>query len=151
MCLVLNKLIKLIYIFKSAVPAKLAIKNYGVKGCLFLIFYWTSNPYFNIISMSKKEVIERERKALWEKDIVVRNPNFTLEEIGAFFQLFNLYADQRRECNILDIVGTAKTLGFDKKHPIVYEALVGIANELDGRWIGFEEFLTTLTQRLVIF
>ena len=78
--------------------------------------------------MSRKEIIEKERKALWSKDIVLKNPNFTQDEIVAFFELFNLYADQRRECNMLDIVGTAKTLGFDKKHSIVYEAMVGIAN-----------------------
>ena len=85
-----------------------------------------------IIRMIKKELIEKEKKTIFAKDIVVKNPNFTVEEIGVFFELFNLYADQRRQCNLLDIVGTAKTLGFDKKHAIVYEAMVAIANELDG-------------------
>ena len=46
--------------------------------------------------MSKKEIIDKERKTMWTKDIVLKNPNFTQDEIVAFFELFNLYADQRR-------------------------------------------------------
>ena len=77
--------------------------------------------------MSSKELIEREKKTIFAKVIVANNPIFTIEEITLFFGLFNLYADQRRECNLLDIVGTAKTLGFDKKHAIVYEAISSMA------------------------
>ena len=32
--------------------------------------------------MSKKEIIDKERKAMWSKDIVLKNPNFTQDEIG---------------------------------------------------------------------
>lgn len=49
-----------------------------------------------------------------------------------------------------DILNTAKTLGFEKNYPIVFDALVLIAHELDGEWVGFERFLTLMTNRIVI-
>lgn len=54
-----------------------------------------------------------------------------------FFELFNLYADERREANVSDIISTAKTLGFDKKHALVYEAISQIATENEGIWLRF--------------
>jgi len=51
--------------------------------------------------------------------------------------MFNLYCDNRRQCDVQDILNTAKTLGFDKNYRVVYDALILIAQELDGEWIGF--------------
>lgn len=46
--------------------------------------------------------------------------------------MFNLYIDGRtRDADIKDIANTAKTLGLDSKYPIVYGALVDIANSAD--------------------
>lgn len=64
---------------------------------------------------------------MFAKDIVQNNPIFTEQEIEAFFHLFNLYADERREANMADIVNTARTLGFEKKHPMVYLAMSDMA------------------------
>jgi hypothetical protein len=60
-----------------------------------------------------------------------------------------LYCDYRRECDVQDILNTAKTLGFEKNYPIVYDALLLITQELDGEWVGFEKFLTLMTARIV--
>jgi len=46
--------------------------------------------------------------------------------------MFNLYCDNRRQCDIADILNTAKTLGFDKKYKIIYDALHNITNDLAG-------------------
>ena len=99
--------------------------------------------------MSKAENIEKEKKTIFAKDIVTKNPVFSVDQITMFFNLFNLYADNRRECNVADIITTAKTLGFDKKHAIVYEGMAQIAQEFEGQWIGFEKFLTALTKKIV--
>ena len=64
--------------------------------------------------------------------------------------MFGLYCDARRQCDISDILNTARTLGFDKKYKIVYGALGDIATELNGEWVDFELFLTLLTNKLVL-
>lgn len=87
--------------------------------------------------MSRRDNIEKDRVAVFGKDIVTKNPIFSLEQIKMFFELFNLYADERREANVSDIVSTAKTLGFDKKHALVYEAMSQIAAENEGNWLKF--------------
>lgn len=47
-------------------------------------------------SAHRKENIEKDREAVFKKDIVNKNPIFSKEDIEVFFQLFNLYADERR-------------------------------------------------------
>ena len=37
--------------------------------------------------------------------------------------MFNLYCDSRRECDVADILNTAKTLGFHKKYKLIFQAL----------------------------
>lgn len=83
------------------------------------------------------------------KDIVKQNPIFTKEHIDEFYSMFNLYCDPRRQCDVSDILNTARTLGFDKKYKIIYGALSDIAAELNGLWIDFETFLSLLTNKLV--
>lgn len=46
--------------------------------------------------------------------------------------MFNLYCDNHRQCDVSDILNTARTLGFDKKYKIVYDALAGVSQDLAG-------------------
>ena len=62
--------------------------------------------------------------------------------------MFNLYCDNRRECDIADILNTAKTLGFDKKYKLIYRALQQITEQLNGEWVSFQTFLKKLTDKL---
>lgn len=42
--------------------------------------------------------------------------------------MFSLYCDAKRQCDIGDILNTAKTLGFEKKYKIVYDAIANITD-----------------------
>lgn len=61
---------------------------------------------------SRKENLEKERKIVFSKDIVVKNPVFTKEHCEEFFEMFTLYCDNHNQCDVSDIVNTARTLGF---------------------------------------
>lgn len=101
------------------------------------------------MSIDRKTVIENERKVIFAKAIVTANPTFELGQIEDFFTLFNLYADVRRQADVREIVTTAKTLGYEKSHEFIFRALVSIAEALEGEWVGFEQFLTLLTEAIV--
>jgi len=101
-------------------------------------------------SVTKRELEEKDRQYVFTKEIVTKNPVFSQKEIEDFFALFNAYCDNRRECDVQDILTTAKTLGFDKNFKLVYDALVLVSHELDGEWVHFERFLTLLTAKVVI-
>ena len=101
------------------------------------------------MSIDRKAIIENERKVIFAKPIVAANPTFEVGQIEDFFSLFNLYADVRRQADVREIVTTAKTLGYEKSHEFIYRALVNIADSLEGEWIGFEQFLTLLTETIV--
>lgn len=104
------------------------------------------------ISMStidRKTIIEEERKKIFAKPLVAQNPSFEPAQIEDFYTLFNLYADNRRQADIREIVTTAKTLGYDKTHEFLYKGLVDIADSLEGEWVGFEHFLQLLTDAMV--
>ena len=103
------------------------------------------------MSIDRKTIIDAERKAIFAKPIVTANPTFDLAQIEDFFALFNLYADVRRQADVREIVGTAKTLGYDKSHEFIFRALVNMADALEGEWVGFEQFLTMLTEAIVQF
>ena len=98
----------------------------------------------------RKAHIEEERKKIFAKPIVTQNQSFDIKQIEDFFNLFNLYADNRRQCDIREIVATAQTLGYDKSHEFIFKKLVDISDELDGEWVGFEDFLTMLTNAMVL-
>jgi Ca2+-binding EF-hand superfamily protein len=100
-------------------------------------------------TVDRKVVIEEERKKIFTKPIVTQNPSFDAKQIEDFYTLFNLYADNRRQADIREIVTTAQTLGYDKSHEFIFQALVDIATHLDGEWVGFEQFLTLLTDAMV--
>ena len=102
------------------------------------------------MSVDRKKVIEEEHKKIWAKPIVTENRTFDQQQIEDFFTLFNLYADNRRQADVREIVTTARTLGFDKSHEFIYQALLNIADSLEGEWVDFEQFLTMLTEAIVI-
>ena len=102
------------------------------------------------MSIDRKVIIENERKTIFAKPIVTSNPTFTVPQIEDFFNLFNLYADVYRKADVREIVTTAHTLGYNKTHEFIFAALVRMAESLDGEWIGFEHFLTLLTDTIVI-
>lgn len=95
--------------------------------------------------LHKKELIEKEKKNIYLKDIVTKNPIFAKEHIDEFFEMFNLYCDPKRQCDVSDILNTARTLGFDRKYKLIYNALTEIVADLNGAWIDFETFLTLIT------
>jgi Ca2+-binding EF-hand superfamily protein len=101
------------------------------------------------MSIKKSEVLEKEKRDLWGKPIVAKNEVFEVQQIEDFWNMFNLYADNRRQADVREIAATAKTLGFDKSHEFIYSALVGISEDLGGEWVNFERFLEMLTERIV--
>ncbi len=86
---------------------------------------------------SRKELAEKDKKAVFSREIVTKNPIFTKEHCEDFFEMFNLYCDNRRQCDVSDILNTAKTLGFDKKYRIIFEALDTVSKDLNGDWVDF--------------
>jgi hypothetical protein len=102
------------------------------------------------MSIERKVVIENERRTIFAKPIVTSNPTFDAAQIEDFFTLFNLYADTSRKADIREIVTTARTLGYEKTHEFIYRALVNIATSFEGEWVGFEQFLTSLTEAIVL-
>ena len=81
---------------------------------------------------SRKELAEKDKKAVFGRDIVAKNPIFSKEHCEDFFQMFNLYCDNHRQCDVSDILNTARTLGFDKKYKIIFDALTAVSKELAG-------------------
>lgn len=101
-------------------------------------------------TIDRKQIIEDERKKIFIKPIVAANPTFDLKQIEDFYTLFNLYADNRRQADVREIVTTAKTLGYDKSHEYIFKSICDIAEQLEGEWIGFEQFLEMLTHAIVL-
>ena len=62
--------------------------------------------------------------------------------------MFNLYCDNRRQCDVSDILNTARTLGFDKKYSIIFKALEVVTSDLAGEWVDFETFLRLITDKV---
>ncbi len=68
------------------------------------------------MTLSKKEVQEKDLKAVQAKDIGAKNPVFSTDFIADLHAMFSLYADPRqRRADVRDILMTAKTLGLDQK------------------------------------
>ena len=59
--------------------------------------------------------------------------------------MFNLYCDTRRQCDISDILNTARTLGFDRKYKLFFEALDAINKDMAGEWVNFETLMKFIT------
>ena len=94
---------------------------------------------------SRKELAEKDKKTVFARDIVNKNPVFSKDHCEDFFEMFNLYCDNRRHCDVSDILNTARTLGFDKKFKLIFEAMSGVNKDLAGEWVDFETFLTLIT------
>lgn len=76
------------------------------------------------MTLSKKQVQEKDLQAVLSKDIGSKNPVFSTDFISDLHAMFSLYADPRqRRADIRDILMTAKTLGLDSKFELVCRAL----------------------------
>ena len=62
--------------------------------------------------------------------------------------MFSLYCDHHRQCDVSDILNTARTLGFNTKYKVVYDSLAAVSADLAGEWINFETFLTLVTRKV---
>lgn len=100
--------------------------------------------------MSKREIENKELKAVLAKDITTKNPIFSPEHITEFHALFSLYCDPRqRRADCRDLLQTAQTLGLDKKYEIVFKLIMDINDSTGGAPLDFEGFVKELTNRLV--
>lgn len=101
--------------------------------------------------MSKKEIQEKELKAVLGKDISTKNPVFSPEHITELHALFSLYADPRqRRADVRDLLVTASTLGLDTKYEFVFRLLQEIHDGTNGAPLDFEQFLKELTNKVVL-
>jgi hypothetical protein len=92
--------------------------------------------------MSKREIQEKELKAVLAKDVSTKNPVFSPEHITELHALFSLYADPRqRRADIRDVLMTASTLGLDTKYEFVFKLLNEIHDGTGGAALDFEQFL----------
>ena len=92
--------------------------------------------------MSKREIQEKELKAVLTKDVSTKNPVFSPEHITELHALFSLYADPRqRRADIRDVLMTASTLGLDSKYEFVFRLLSEIHGSTNGAALDFEQFL----------
>lgn len=99
---------------------------------------------------SKRDIEEKELKAVLGKDIGAKNPIFSPETIGELHALFSLYADPRqRRADVREMLMTAGTLGLDTKYEFVFRIINDINDSTGGQALNFEEFLKELTNRLV--
>jgi Ca2+-binding EF-hand superfamily protein len=101
--------------------------------------------------MSKRELQEKELKAVLAKDIGAKNPIFSPEHISEFHSLFSLYADPRqRRADVREFLITAKTLGLDSKYEFVFRLLNEVNDSTHGNALDFEQFIKELTVRIVL-
>ena len=92
--------------------------------------------------MSKREIQEKELKAILAKDIGSKNPVFSPEHITELHALFSLYADPRqRRADVRDMLMTASTLGLDAKYEFVFRVLQEVYDSTQGAPLDFEQFL----------
>ena len=102
------------------------------------------------MALSRKEQQEKDLKAIMAKDIGGKNPIFSPEHIAELHAMFSLYADPRqRRADIRDILMTAKTLGLDVKHELVFRALEDICGSVGADALDFESFIRELTAKIV--
>ena len=81
--------------------------------------------------LTRREDLDKQKKAIMAKDIVTKNPVFTPQNVDDFFELFALYADSRtKRADIRDIVGTAKSLGMDTKYKMIFNAMITMSNNI---------------------
>lgn len=102
--------------------------------------------------MSKREIQEKELKAVLAKDIGAKNPILSPDHVAELHAVFSLYADPRqRRADVRDILLTASTLGLDSKYEFVFRLIQEIHDSTGGNALDFESFLKELTARIVFF
>lgn len=102
--------------------------------------------------MSKREIQEKELKAVLAKDIGAKNSVFATEHISELHALFSLYADPRqRRADVRELLLTASTLGLETKYEFVFRLLQEVQDSTHGNALDFEQFLKELTTRIVSY
>jgi Ca2+-binding EF-hand superfamily protein len=100
--------------------------------------------------MSKREIQEKELKAVLAKDIGAKNAVFSPDHIAELHALFSLYADPRqRRADPRELLLTASTLGLDTKYEFVFRLIQEVNDSAHGNALDFEGFLKELTARIV--
>jgi hypothetical protein len=104
------------------------------------------------MATTRKEALEKEKKAILAKDFVTKNEVLTSDHVEDLFNLFHLYADARtKRADIRDILVTARTLGLNDKYAFVFKALEGVCDGPQGNELDFETFVKDLTAKIVPF
>ena len=99
---------------------------------------------------TKRQIQEKELKAVLAKEIGAKNPIFSPDHIAEVHAVFSLYADPRqRRADVRDILLTASTLGLDTKYELVFRLIGEIHEHTGGNALDFEGFLKELTTRIV--
>jgi hypothetical protein len=76
------------------------------------------------MALTKKEIQDKDLKALLAKDIGANNPVFSPGHLEELHKVFSLYADPRvRRTEIRDILYTANSLGLDTRFDIAVRVL----------------------------
>jgi hypothetical protein len=72
------------------------------------------------ITLNRKDQLEKDKKTIFAKDIVIKNRIFIQQHIV-------LYADNHtHRADLKDIISTAKSVGMDIKYRIIYDPLCDV-------------------------
>jgi hypothetical protein len=79
------------------------------------------------ITLNRKDQLEKDKKTIFAKDIVIKNRIFIQQHIEELYELFVLYADNHtHRADLKDIISTAKSVGMDIKYRIIYDPLCDV-------------------------
>jgi len=80
------------------------------------------------MALTKKEVHDKDLKALLSKELGANNPVFSPGHLEELHKVFSLYADPRiRRTEMRDILYTAHSLGLDTRFEIAIRVLEEIS------------------------
>lgn len=101
-------------------------------------------------TLTKKEALDKDLKAILAKDIGHSNPIFSPGHLKEIHELFCLYSDPRlRRADIRDILLTANTLGLESRYEVAMRVLEEINESAQGNALDFEGFVKELTNKIV--
>ena len=102
------------------------------------------------MALTKKEVHDKDLKAILQKDIGANNPVFSPGHLEELHKVFSLYCDSRvRRTEIRDILYTANSLGLDDKFSLAMRILDEVNEANQGNALDFETFVRELTHKIV--
>jgi len=102
------------------------------------------------MALTKKEIHEKDLKAILQKEIGANNPVFSPGHIEELHKVFSLYCDTRvRRAEIRDILYTANSLGLDDRFSIAMRILDEVNESNHGNALDFETFVRELTHKIV--